>query len=205
MTRLLISVEGKSEWKFVEQVLQPHFANLEVYIKLHNMKGNISIDRVSGKLNRLIHNYDFVTTLYDFYGFKGLSDNETEKTLEDIERLRKIFATNPNFCISDFQGIVAEDGQFYIIDPQDVDLRTGNMRNLAELSALQGFKEVILKHHERFTDKTLNHIIYIDKKLEPPAGIQFLYDNFISCAPLIFCTTIPCRVTLACRHNKFCW
>jgi hypothetical protein len=32
MTRLLISVEGKSEWKFVEQVLQPHFANLEVYM-----------------------------------------------------------------------------------------------------------------------------------------------------------------------------
>jgi hypothetical protein len=47
------------------------------------MKGNISIDRVSGKLNRLIHNYDFVTTLYDFYGFKGLSDNETKKTLEE--------------------------------------------------------------------------------------------------------------------------
>jgi hypothetical protein len=83
MTRLLISVEGKSEWKFVEQVLQPHFANLEVYIKLHNMKGNISIDRVSGKLNRLIHNFDFVTTLYDFYGFKRLSDNETKKTLEE--------------------------------------------------------------------------------------------------------------------------
>jgi hypothetical protein len=41
----------------------------------------------------------------------------------------------------------------------------GNMRNLAELSALQGFKEVILKHHERFTDKTLNHITYIDKEL----------------------------------------
>jgi hypothetical protein len=58
-------------------------ANLEVYIKLHNMKGNISIDRVSGKLNRLIHNFDFVTTLYDFYGFKRLSDNETKKTLED--------------------------------------------------------------------------------------------------------------------------
>jgi hypothetical protein len=38
------------------------------------MKGNISIDRVSGKLNRLIHNFDFVTTLYDFYGFKRLSD-----------------------------------------------------------------------------------------------------------------------------------
>jgi hypothetical protein len=31
----------------------------------------------------LIHNFDFVTTLYDFYGFKGLSDNETKKTLEE--------------------------------------------------------------------------------------------------------------------------
>jgi hypothetical protein len=99
-------------------------------------------------------------------------NNSNDRTLEDIERLRKIFATNPNFCISDFQGILAEDGQFYVIDPQDVDLRTGNMRNLAELSALQGFKEVILKHHERFTDKTLNHITYIDKKLwDSPDGV----------------------------------
>ncbi|CAC9592032.1 hypothetical protein, partial [uncultured Gammaproteobacteria bacterium] len=99
-------------------------------------------------------------------------NNSNDRTLEDIERLRKIFATNPNFCISDFQGIIAEDGQFYVIDPQDVDLRTGNMRNLAELSALQGFKEVILKHHERFTDKTLNHITYIDKKLwDSPDGV----------------------------------
>jgi hypothetical protein len=33
------------------------------------------------------------------------------------------------------------------------------------LLALQGFKQVVLKHHERFTDKTLNHIVYIDKEL----------------------------------------
>jgi hypothetical protein len=37
--------------------------------------------------------------------------------------------------------------------------------NFFELDALQGFKQVVLKHHERFTDKTLNHIVYIDKKL----------------------------------------
>jgi hypothetical protein len=30
-----------------------------------------------------LHSYDFVTTLYDFYGFKGLSDNETKQSLED--------------------------------------------------------------------------------------------------------------------------
>jgi hypothetical protein len=39
------------------------------------------------------------------------------------------------------------------------------MNNFFELDALQGFKQVVLKHHERFTDKTLNHIVYIDKEL----------------------------------------
>jgi hypothetical protein len=30
---------------------------------------------------------------------------------------------------------------------------------------LQGVRQNIFKHHKRFTDKTLNHIVYIDKKL----------------------------------------
>jgi hypothetical protein len=51
--------------------------------------------------------------------------NSNDKTLEDIENLRKIFAKNSNFCVSDFQGLIAEDGQFYVMDPQDVDLHTG--------------------------------------------------------------------------------
>jgi hypothetical protein len=45
------------------------------------------------------------------------------------------------------------------MDPRDVDLHTGSMNNFFELDALQGFKQVVLKHHERFTDKTLNHIV----------------------------------------------
>jgi hypothetical protein len=36
---------------------------------------------------------------------------------------------------------------------------------LHKLDALQGFEQNILKHHERFTDKILNHIVYIDKEL----------------------------------------
>jgi hypothetical protein len=40
-----------------------------------------------------------------------------------------------------------------------------SMRNFFELNALQGFKQNILEHHKRFTDKTLNHIVYIDKEL----------------------------------------
>ncbi len=83
MIRLLISVEGKTEYNFVEQVLQPHFIQLGIIISLQNMKGNISIERIISKLNALIHNHDFVTTLYDFYGFKGKSGNETKASLEN--------------------------------------------------------------------------------------------------------------------------
>jgi hypothetical protein len=82
MIRLFISVEGQSERMFVEQTLVPHLSTFSVFVKTHDMKGNISVDRVREKLNRLIHNYDLVTTLYDFYGFKGLESNETKKTLE---------------------------------------------------------------------------------------------------------------------------
>lgn len=84
MIRVLISVEGKSEFNFVKEVLIPYFAKKDIFIALQNMKGNISLDRIVGMLNSLIHNYDFVTTLYDFYGFKrrGLLENETKESLE---------------------------------------------------------------------------------------------------------------------------
>ncbi|CAB9543184.1 hypothetical protein BROOK1789C_753, partial [Bathymodiolus brooksi thiotrophic gill symbiont] len=50
MTRLLISIEGKSERKFVDQILKPHLSNFGVYVgKPQDMRGNISIDRVSKK------------------------------------------------------------------------------------------------------------------------------------------------------------
>jgi hypothetical protein len=39
------------------------------------------------------------------------------------------------------------------------------MRNSIHLDVLQSFEQHILKRHQRFTDKALNHIAYIDKEL----------------------------------------
>ncbi len=79
----MISVEGPSERKFVEQVLMPHLLDFKVQVaNPQDMKGNISVDRVSNRLNILIHHYDYVTTLYDFYGFEQKSAGETKKSLE---------------------------------------------------------------------------------------------------------------------------
>jgi hypothetical protein len=35
--------------------------------------------------------------------------------------LQKIFANNAALVVADFQGLIAEDGQLYIMDPQGVD------------------------------------------------------------------------------------
>jgi hypothetical protein len=53
----------------------------------------------------------------------------------------------------------------HIMDPQGVNLHSDSENNASQLDILQGVRQNIFKHHKRFTDKTLNHIVYIDKKL----------------------------------------
>jgi hypothetical protein len=47
---------------------------------------------------------------------RGTENNN--QTLEDITHLQKIFTKNPNLFVSDFQGLIGEDGQLHIMDPQ---------------------------------------------------------------------------------------
>jgi hypothetical protein len=49
----------------------------------------------------------------------------------------------------DLQGLVAEDGQLYIIDPQNVDMQNSK-HNSIQLDALQEFEQNIFKHHKRY-------------------------------------------------------
>ncbi|WP_139458600.1 DUF4276 family protein [Bathymodiolus thermophilus thioautotrophic gill symbiont] len=85
MVRLLISAEGHSEYKFIDEVIAPHLAGFDIFVSVQNMKGSVGLDKIETKLNGLIYSYDYITTLYDFYGFKkkGLGGNETKESLED--------------------------------------------------------------------------------------------------------------------------
>ncbi len=117
MVRLLISVEGRSEDKFIKEVIALHLANLGISVCVQNMKGNIGLDRIGRKLNNLIYNYDHITTLYDFYGFKqkGLSDNETKESLEDkiknkIEKTQRNKIT-PYIQMYEFEALLFSDSE----------------------------------------------------------------------------------------------
>ncbi|MGG7605788.1 DUF4276 family protein [Massilia sp. BKSP1R2A-1] len=81
MTRLAISVEGATEREFVQRVLKPYLTPFGKQVTAIDLRGNVSLDKMAGQLPALFGSFDRVSTLYDFYGFKGrgtLSVDELE-------------------------------------------------------------------------------------------------------------------------------
>lgn len=93
MTRLAISVEGQTEHEFFKRLVVPHLQTFGVYATPiivttkrvldgpNHRGGDISIDRAMNEISRLIHAFDFVTTYYDFYAFKGRAKDDTAVSL----------------------------------------------------------------------------------------------------------------------------
>ena len=89
MTRLAISVEGQTEEAFVKKVLAEHLRPMEVDSMLLGAArrqgggGSVSIEELVLDMADLRCDYDAVTSLVDFYGFRGKKD----LTVEDLEDL----------------------------------------------------------------------------------------------------------------------
>ena len=85
--RLAISVEGATEREFVSRVLKPHLAPFGVHALGVDIRGNVSLDKIRGELPSLMGSFDFVSTLYDFYGFKrreGRSVDQLEQAIHSL-------------------------------------------------------------------------------------------------------------------------
>ena len=104
MIRIAISVEGPTEREFCKSVLTPFFLTHNIILEpvvittskdkcgKKNSGGCVNIDRIKNEVKKLLPNYDYVTTLYDFYGFK---DIEQFISVEDLETtLYNLFETN---------------------------------------------------------------------------------------------------------------
>lgn len=93
MVRLAISVEGSTEYEFCREVLRPHLQALGIYAEAKivmtkrnisgpNSKGGaVSLERFASEVKPLLNNFDYVTTLYDFYGFRDRLPGETVESL----------------------------------------------------------------------------------------------------------------------------
>jgi Domain of unknown function (DUF4276) len=83
MVRIGISVEGPTEERFVKSVLVPYLAARSVYITPISMGGCVNLDRARSELKKISNNFDYVTTLYDFYGFQDKAEDESKESLEN--------------------------------------------------------------------------------------------------------------------------
>lgn len=87
--RLAIVVEGETEEEFVKRVLANHLHDHQVIAQPIKPRGRsgpssgtISVERLASQMNRLRWNFDVVTSLFDFYGFKG---KRVQETVDDLE------------------------------------------------------------------------------------------------------------------------
>lgn len=82
-------MEGQTEEEFVKSVVAPHLQQVLVTptpIVLGRARsgsggGNVDIERLASEMAGLYYNFDAVTSLVDFYGFRGKGD----RTVEDLE------------------------------------------------------------------------------------------------------------------------
>ena len=84
MIRLAISVEGRTEEEFVNNLLADHLRARGVEPQPILLNGNVTIERVASDMARLIWNFDRVTSLVDHYGFRDKSTTTPEQLEERI-------------------------------------------------------------------------------------------------------------------------
>ena len=84
MIRLAISVEGPTEEEFVNNILACHLRTKRVEPQPILLNGNISVERLASDIARLKWNFDRVTSLVDFYGFRDKSTATPEQLEQRI-------------------------------------------------------------------------------------------------------------------------
>ena len=129
MIRVAIVVEGQTEEEFVKRVLTAHLADLGVSptpVLPGRRGGNISVERLASQMRELVHAFDAVTTLVDFYGFRGKQQAEPKK-LESmiLERVRRTLKKNgsartvfPYVQRHEFEGLLFSDVAHFRVLPQ---------------------------------------------------------------------------------------
>ena len=71
MIRLAISVEGPTEEEFVKSVISIRLQSVGVAAYPVSLDGGITMPRLSKEMSLLYYKFNAVTSLVDFYGFKG--------------------------------------------------------------------------------------------------------------------------------------
>ena len=148
MIRLAISVEGQTEEEFCKGLLESHLRLRGVEtqpITLGRARGggasggNVSVEKLASEMVRLYHGFNAVTSLVDFYGFRGKQNNSVE-ALEGLvaqEIVRRGIDWNgkrilPYIQRHEFEGLLFSDVTAFSVltdAPQDSVITLRNIRS----------------------------------------------------------------------------
>jgi hypothetical protein len=113
MVRLGISVEGTTEERLIKVLLEPYLSTKGIYVTPVTINGNVSVDRVKHEVQNLAYSFHYVSTFYDFYGFKQKAAGETKATLESkitesikVELRSRVI---PYIQMYEFEGLLFSD------------------------------------------------------------------------------------------------
>jgi len=126
MIRVGISVEGQTEYEFCQKFLTPYFRSFQIELTAiivstkrekcgtKHKGGCINLDRVSNEIKKLLPSFDYVTTFYDLYGFKGI---DLELTADELEKqIFERFNTHkliPYIQKYEFETLLLSDPSYY--------------------------------------------------------------------------------------------
>ncbi|MDR1827467.1 MAG: DUF4276 family protein, partial [Methylobacteriaceae bacterium] len=83
MVRVAVSVEGITEERFIRRLLLPEWNERNIYASISRLNGNVQIRRIAREIEKLAYSFDYVTTLYDYYGFRKKPPDMTKSGLEE--------------------------------------------------------------------------------------------------------------------------
>ena len=78
--KITVVCEGLTEMDFIKQIVNPYLRVFQIKLEPINLEGNVSIERMLSDIKKT--RTRIVTTLVDYYGFKG----NTGKSIEDLEK-----------------------------------------------------------------------------------------------------------------------
>ena len=96
MIRVCIICEGPTEKEFVENFLYPLLLEKDVFVYTDNLRGNVSADRIARFVRRDYSDYDYISTLVDFYGFQQSHATDKASLEQEIMRAARALFSNVN-------------------------------------------------------------------------------------------------------------
>ena len=125
MIRVAISVEGQTEMEFCKKVLTPFFRSYKIEMipivvatsrdkcGAKHKGGCINMDRIKSEIERLLHNFDHITTFYDFYGFQDRPTDDVDGLEQKIFELFNSKKLTPYVQQYEFETLLFSKPEYY--------------------------------------------------------------------------------------------